>query len=98
MIVEALIGGVTVCFCASLRFAKWCVKHEAEQMRAADPSAVRLANLRSVREPLEKLFRNIASSGTSFHDKEVKDKRLRELTAELEKLSKQEAAILRGEA
>jgi hypothetical protein len=26
VIVEALIGGVTVCFCASLRFAKWSVQ------------------------------------------------------------------------
>jgi hypothetical protein len=92
MVVEVLAGCATVCFCATLRFTQWVVAFQAKR----DPTATRLANIRSVIEPLQRLFEAISSANTAtVDDKSVKDKRLRELALEIERLSGIEAELLK---
>jgi hypothetical protein len=94
MVVEVLAGCATVCFCATLRFTQWVVAFQAKR----DPTATRLANIRSVIQSLQKLFESISRQGCSTVDERTeKDKRLRELALEIERLSGIEAGLLKVE-
>ena len=98
MIVEIVAGCLTVCFVSTLRFARWASEHNAQERRQSDPIAMRLAAVRLCRLPLEALLMRISRDGTdSTHTIQIKDQRLRELVQEIDRLSKLEAKILRGD-
>jgi hypothetical protein len=101
MIVEVVAGCFTVCFVATLRFAKWAT----ERSLKSDPIAVRVESVRWRRHELERQYESIARQGFSTDlgadvvraCKDQKDRRIVALGQQLEELSQLEAQILRGE-